>query len=255
MAAVPSPRPESHVTSESQFWYHRIPMPDGTETPGWAPLAPEAYRIPEDLTGKRVLDVGAWDGYWSLEAIRRGAREVVAIDDFSDFLGTPEAVGRRAWDTFDFVRSAWGIDASRMQRMELDLYQATEDRVGVFDVVFCFGVLYHLRHPLLALDIMSSICRDEICIETAICDDFSVYNGGFGKGYSGAQPVMEFYPNDEYGNNPTNWWCPSLSCLGLMMISAGWLDVEAWKLTQNPEQLAHCRGFARGSKPGAQGQA
>ncbi len=78
------------------YWYHRIELPQGVVTPGWAPRVPEAYAIPDDLSGKRVLDIGAWDGYWSFEALRRGAREVVAVDDFSDFLGALEDTDRRA---------------------------------------------------------------------------------------------------------------------------------------------------------------
>src|SRR5262245_32354123 len=86
------------------FWYHRIELPGGVVTPGWAPLCPPAYRIPEDLTGARVLDVGAWDGYWTFEALKRGAKEVVAIDDFSDYLGSLESDQRKAWATFDICR-------------------------------------------------------------------------------------------------------------------------------------------------------
>ena len=62
------------------YWYHRIELPGGVVTPGWAPVSPEAYRVPANLSGLRVLDVGAWDGYWSFTALQRGAREVVAID-------------------------------------------------------------------------------------------------------------------------------------------------------------------------------
>src|SRR3546814_10478593 len=78
------------------FWYHRIELPYGIVTPGPNPLNPNVYRVPEDLSGRRVLDVGAWDGYWTFEALRRGAREVVAIDDFSDHLGQLGSDGRAA---------------------------------------------------------------------------------------------------------------------------------------------------------------
>lgn len=231
------------------FWYHRIELPGGVVTPGWAPLCPEAYRIPEDLTGQRVLDVGAWDGYWTFEALKRGAEQVVAIDDFSDYLGVLDTPDRKAWQTFDLCREALGYDSDRCQRIEMSVYEATEDRLGRFDTVFFFGTLYHLRHPLLALDILSSVCDRDIYIETAVLDDFSPYQGGLGRGYPGAQPVMEFYPNSEYGKNDTNWWSPSLSCLGLMAMSAGFLDVEVWKLTDTPTEVAHCRGFCHGIKP------
>ena len=72
--------------------------------------------------------------------------------------------------------------------------------------------------------------------------------GGLGHGYGGAQPVMEFYPNNEYGDNNTNWWAPSLSCLGLMTMAAGYLDCSVWKLMEQPTHLGYCRGFAHGRK-------
>ena len=67
-------------------WYHRIELPHGVVTPGGHPHSAAAYRVPDRLDGKRVLDVGAWDGFWTFEALKRGAAEAVAIDDFSDFL-------------------------------------------------------------------------------------------------------------------------------------------------------------------------
>lgn len=231
------------------FWYHRIALPDGVVTPGWAPIDAAAYRIPARLDGKRVLDVGAWDGYWSFEAMRRGAREVVAIDDFSDDLGRSLQVDRQAWRTFDLCRGALGYDPQHCQRQSMSVYEVSESRLGRFDVVFCFGTLYHLRHPLLALDKLGAVCGGEIYVECAILDDFSPYRGGLGQGYPG-QMVMEFYPRDEYGQNLTNWWVPSLACLGHMVGSAGFPRVNAWKLTGNPSELAHCRGFVRGSKSG-----
>jgi tRNA (mo5U34)-methyltransferase len=112
---------------------------------------------------------------------------------------------------------------------------------------FFLWTLYHLRYPMLALDLLSSVCTRQMIVESAILDDFSPYNGGIGKGYPG-EMVMEFYPDKEYGNNDTNWWSPSLVCLGHMVRAAGFDDVEAWKLTDKPEKLPMCRGFVRGKK-------
>jgi len=233
------------------YWYHRIELPGGIETPGWAPLKSEAYRIPDSLSGKRVLDVGAWDGYWTFEAIKRGAREVVAIDDFSDFLGCLEPGQRSAWDTFDLSREALGLSPERCDRKELSVYDICEENVGRFDTVFFFGTLYHLRYPLLALDKISAICDGDIFIESAICDDYSPYNGVFGQGYQGNQMVMEFYPNKEYGDNDSNWWAPTVHCMMHLVHAAGFTEkVEGWRLTENPRKLPHCRGFVSARKPG-----
>ena len=116
--------------------------------------------------------------------------------------------------------------------------------------MLCFGLLYHLRHPLLALDKLGALCGGggEIYIESAILDDYSPYRGGLGHGYADSQMVMEFYPRDEYAQNVTNWWVPTLACLGNMVGSAGFPRVKAWKLVKNPPDVAYCRGFVRGTK-------
>jgi tRNA (mo5U34)-methyltransferase len=232
------------------FWYHRIELPHGIVTPGFSPIDPKAYGVPEDLSGKRVLDVGAWDGYWTFEALKRGAREVVAIDNFSDFLGNLEHSDRRAWETFDFCRDALGYSEPACQRFEASVYDVSELIFGRFDVVFCFGTLYHLRHPLLALDILSEVCDGEIYVESAILDDYSAYQGGLGHGYSGNQLVMEFYPGSEYGSNSSNYWSPTLVCLANMIASAGFShNLKGWKLTEDVTELSLCRGFVSASKP------
>jgi tRNA (mo5U34)-methyltransferase len=229
------------------FWYHRIELPHGIVTPGWAPLNAEAYKIPVDLKGKRVLDIGAWDGYWTFEALKHGAREVVAIDDFSDYLGTLDKRDRKAWENFDLCRSALGYPEEMCRRIEMSVYDINEGNLGLFDVVFFFGTLYHLRHPLLALDKIAAICTHEICVESAVLDDYSPYQGGLGRGYPGQQMIMEFYPENQYGNNETNWWVPTLYCLMNMVRAAGFPSVEGWKF-ENPSALALCRGFAKGIK-------
>jgi len=246
------------------YWYHKIELPGGVVTPGWAPLDASAYSIPDDMTGMRVLDVGAWDGYWTFEALKRGAAEVVAIDDFSDNLGALEHRG--GWDAFDLCRDALGyttktdiIEGVRCEarandkgqvcaRATCSVYELDAEALGRFDIVFFFGTLYHLRHPLAGLDRLTALCDGAIYIESAICDDFSPYNGGMGKGYAKNDMVMEFYPGKQYGGNENNWWAPTLQLLGSMLDEAGFQDVRAWALTDNPKQVAECRGFACGTR-------
>ena len=252
LSVVAASRPRRAQIAEQvaafPYWYHRIELPEGIITPGWAPLDPAAYHIPARLDGKRVLDVGAWDGYWTFEALKRGAREAVAIDDFSDYGGILKEGDRKAWETFDLCRNLLGYDERRCQRIDMSVYDASEERLGRFDVVFFFGTLYHLRHPLLALDRLSAICDGEIFVESAILDDFSPYRGGLGHGYSGAQTVMEFYPRDEYGRNHTNWWVPTVQCMVSLLEAAGFGDCRGWKLTDRPTAVGYCRGFAYGRK-------
>ena len=231
------------------YWYHKIELPGGVLTPGWAPISRVSYNIPEDLTGKRVLDIGAWDGFWTFEALRRGAREVVAIDDFSDFLGNLRESDRTGWENFDLCREAFGYSREVCDRLEMSVYDISEEKLGRFDVVFFFGTIYHLRHPLLALDKIASVCDQELYVESAILDDYSPYRGGLGHGYAEGQMVVEFYPDAQYGNNASNWWVPTLQCLAYMVRAAGFAEAQGWKLTvETPQILAHCRGFVKGLK-------
>ena len=242
------------------FWYHRIELPDGTVTPGNFPLIPERYCIPEDLTGMRVLDIGAWDGYWTWEALKRGAKEVVAIDDFSDDIGLP--IVRNKWETFDLCREAFGFtnwDAEdkywrndkkqRVQQIEMSVYEIWEYFcTDSFDIVFFFGTIYHLKHPYLALEQISSVCKGALYVETASLDECSPYRGGVGHGFDRNEMVMEFYPGKQYAANDKNWWAPTLQCLGAMMETVGFKNIECWPLTENPNDVAMCRGFASGTK-------
>lgn len=229
------------------WWYHRIELTPGIVTPGHLPHVPAAYKVPEDLTGKRVLDVGAWDGYWTFEALKRGASQVVAIDNWSDMPHTDPSP-RVEWDTFDFCKRILGYSDKQCQRRTMEVYDVAPARMGWFDVIFFFGALYHCRYPLLALDKLSAVCRGEIYIESAVADDYSPYRGYIGSGHGNVGDVlMEFFPGSEYGDMPTNWWSPTLVCLLRMVQSAGFGDVDIWKFDA-PTELATCRGFCRGRK-------
>lgn len=123
------------------YWYHKINLGCGITTPGWAPINPIVYMVPECLDGKRVLDVGAWDGYWTFEALKCGAREVIAIDDFSDTIGINGVTRKTAWDTFDLCKDVLGYKDDVCKRFDMSLYNLSEKTFGKFDVVFflrCF---------------------------------------------------------------------------------------------------------------------
>ena len=247
---------EEHIlrqrVSEVDFWYHRIELPGGIVTSGLNPQRVEAFRVPQDLSGKRVLDVGAWDGFWTFEALKRGAREAVAIDDFSDFLGSLRPEQRHAWKTFDLCREALGYGEERCKRIEINLYDIDEKKLGgKFDMIFFFGTLYHLRHPLLGLDKLSAVCEPggQIIVESHVSDDYSAYRG-LGRGYVGDQMVAEFFPTKELDVNPTNWWGPTLACMKGMLLAAGFSERRSsWKMFDKPQSLGECRGLATGFKP------
>ena len=259
-----------------KYWYHKIELPGDIITPGWSPMDATKYGVPDDLTGKRILDIGAWDGYWTWEALKRGASEVVAIDDFSDDLGNHKEVKRNGWYTFDLCREAlgytteihgrdnneklriigWKNDKKQVViRKEMSVYDI--EKLGHFDIVFFFGMIYHMKHPLMALEKISEICDGEIYIESAVVDDYSPYLSKVSevepgklifKGYPNNNMVMEFYPDDQYASNKTNWWVPTIQSLGAMVGSVGFKNVHGWALMDMPQELAHCRGFVYGSK-------
>lgn len=237
------------VASVAQ-WYHRIPLPGGLATPGKHSLPPmDGYHVPDDLTGKRVLDVGAWDGLWTFEALKRGASEVVAIDDGSDmpFIDGEPVEWHAGFDVCREILSEYDARYTHCAAHTGTAYELKQ--YGKFDVVFCFGLLYHLRHPLLGIDCMTEALNPagELFVETAVCNNYSPYRGGIDKGYPDDM-VMEFYPNDELAGNPTNWWCPTGQCLRAMLESAGLSNVRAWNILENPPKLKFCRGFAKGTK-------
>ena len=189
---------------ESFGWWHSIDLGDGRVTPGAHDLAELQdnylrFGLPEDLTGKSVLDIGCWDGFYSFEAERHGA-SVVAVDCWR-----PE--------TFFVARDALG---SRTQFQELSVYEVTRDRVGSFDIVLFLGVLYHLRHPLLALERVCEVTREMAVIETHAVDRI----------LGGNEAVMEFYELDELGDQYDNWWGPTSDCLIRMTRAAGFVRAE-----------------------------
>ena len=243
-------QPASRTQEMNAFgkWYHKIKLPDGTETPGWAPLDPDQYRFDQvDFNGLTVLDVGAWDGYWTFRALDAGASRVVAIDDFSDRLSMSDQYPRdQKWGTFDYCRKALGYSEDVCHRVEMSVYDVA-DLGEKFDVILFYGTLYHCRHPMLALDRLRAVCKPEgmIRVESAVCDEFSPYRGlGTEHGYPD-QMVAEFYPRDEYGNNPTNWWAPTTKCLAFMVGAAGWPRIEVWR-AHNVEVTHQARGWAVG---------
>ncbi|MGH9599759.1 MAG: class I SAM-dependent methyltransferase [Terracidiphilus sp.] len=174
-------------------WFHRIQLADGVQTPGECPhTAAEAttrFGLPEDLSGKTVLDIGAWDGLFSFEAERRGAR-VTAID--TDVKNGGNWAGTRG---FNFARRKL---ASRVEFQPLSVYDLDPARHGKFDCVFFFGVLYHLTNPIEALRRVAAVTRECCLIETAYCE----HPDGLKLG------LWEFAHGRD--NDPTNYWYPTM---------------------------------------------
>ena len=219
--------------SEKGFW-HSFELPDGTVIRGVCSLEGLKNRlaqfpIPEDLSGKRALDIGCWDGWFSFELERRGA-EVVAVD---------------CWDNPRF-RQMHAAYHSRVDYRELDMYELTPDRLGRFDVVLFMGVLYHLKHPLLALERVCALTTNLAAVDSFILreqqrpgDDLS-------------RPILEFYETDEMGGQTDNWFGPSLPALMGMCRAAGFARVELRSVLDFSACLA-C--YRRWEEPSGSGEA
>jgi len=146
-------------------WYHTLALGDGVETKGLFDIRPFVphYGLPDDLGGKRALDVGTWDGFWAFEMERRGA-EVVSLDldDERELDFPPRRRPQRFPDTprgagFTLAREALG---SSVQRVVCNVYDATAEELdGEFDLVFCGSVLIHLRDQLLALERIAGLVK------------------------------------------------------------------------------------------------
>ncbi len=201
-------------------WFHNLDLggvwtaPDHFlgDYPGpvWRAIAPA---LPEDLRGKTVLDLGCNAGFFSLEMKRRGAARVVAVDFDRRYLAQ--------------ARLASEISGLELELRELSVYDvaALGER---FDVVLFMGVLYHLRHPLLALDLVRAhVARDLLVFQSMV------------RGSEGRFPAAPDYPFSErevfdhpawpklhfverrYAEDETNWWIPNRACAEAMLRSAG----------------------------------
>lgn len=180
-------------------WWHQIELPDGSVTPGPDRSAEKlaSLHLP-DLAGKTVLDVGAFDGYFSFAAERLGASRVLAVDTH---------VWHRPGgkDGFEYARNALG---SNVEDVEVEVLDISPETVGQFDVVLFLGVLYHMRHPLLALERMASVTKELLVVETLIDMTFL------------RSPAAAFYPW-KLLTDDTNWWGPNRAALMGMLHSVG----------------------------------
>jgi tRNA (mo5U34)-methyltransferase len=189
-------------------WWHSIDLGDGRVTPGVHQLAElrdnyARFGLPADLTGKRLLDIGCWDGFYTFEAERHGA-QVTSVDVFQP-------------QTYFAARAALHSNA---EFHELSVYELSRDRLGAFDIVLFLGVLYHLKHPLLALERLCEMTKDFAVIETHAVDNI----------FSTERPVMEFYEIDQLGGQYDNWWGPNSACVLQMARAAGFVRTEPVRL-------------------------
>lgn len=187
-------------------WVHRIDVGQGIVTPGtWdTETVLQRLQLPDDLTGKSVLDAGCWDGFYSFAAERRGAARVLATDEF---------VWRRGLRAgFDLAPQALH---SRVEPREIDVLDLRPETVGTFDIVLFLGGLYHMRHPMLALDRLAAVTRELLVVETVVDLLFLP-----------TTRALKFYPSSELGGDDTNWFAPTPLGMEAMLRAAGFARVK-----------------------------
>lgn len=187
-------------------WFHRIELAPGVWTPGVKAEGTqhtlEQMHMPADLSGKRVLDIGAWDGFYSFEAERRGG-DVLATDSFC---WSDESWASKAG--FDLAKEVLG---SQVGEQFIDPDELAPEKVGgTFDVVFFLGVLYHLKNPIYTLEKVASVTGGLLILETHV--DLRA-----GEDLS----LAAFYPTTELNGDPTNWWGPNPRCVRDLLTAAG----------------------------------
>ena len=196
-------------------WHHCIDLGCGVITPGGgktsSPQTEQKIGLPESLAGMTVLDVGAWDGFYSFAAEKRGAKRVLATDSF--VWQSPD-VGKGG---FELARR---VLKSQVEDMEIDVLDLSPEKVGVFDLVLLLGVLYHMRHPLLALDRVFSVTGKQLILETHV-DMLDC-----------PRPAAAFYSGRELNNDPTNWFGPNPLAVKGMLESAGFRDIKVVNTSQ-----------------------
>jgi tRNA (mo5U34)-methyltransferase len=215
----PPPDFDEDALFSGVHWHQRWQVFQDVFTPGANPVEHmlEAMRVPHDLSGKRVLDVGAWNGCLSFECERRGAREVIALG--------PEEPHRSG-----FFRLAEAVGSTRTKYVHGSVYDLDPERLGYFDTVFFCGVLYHLRYPLLGIDNLRRVCVGEVFIETQVLDREVVLRRN-GQRTSAAleqlapelvaTPLWQFYRQDELAMDPSNWFSPNSTAVLQAFESAG----------------------------------
>jgi tRNA (mo5U34)-methyltransferase len=203
-------------------WFHNLHLPDGRQTAPDHPLGDfPAFKwaqieasLPEDMRGLRALDIGCNAGFYSLALARRGAH-VLGIDVDPHYLRQAE-----------WARGRFGLDKTRLALVQMQVYDLAR-LADTFDVVLFLGVLYHLRYPLLALDLVAEKVDELLVLQTLTMpgeevvsppDDLRLHERD--RMLEAGWPKMAFIER-RLEDDPTNWWAPNRACVEAMLRSAG----------------------------------
>jgi tRNA (mo5U34)-methyltransferase len=202
-------------------WFHNLHLPDGTQTcpdhwlgdfPSfkWAQIEPH---LPAELDGWSCLDIGCNAGFYSFQLARRGAN-VMGID-----------VDERYLRQARWAAAQFGLQSqTRFERMQVYDLAGYESR---FDLVLFMGVLYHLRYPMLGLDIICRLVGKQMVFQTLTAPGEEVQERTWDRGFEDREllrepgwPVMAFFEHG-FAGDPTNTWAPNHAAVEAMLRSAG----------------------------------
>ena len=219
-ATAPSPEREAEILALGP-WFHNLHLPDGAQTaPGhalgdfpafkWRELAPH---LPDDLTGWTALDIGCNAGFYTFELARRGAR-VTGIDVEPLFLRQAE------WAAREF-----GL-ADRVTFRHSQIYDLARDDAQ-YDLVLFMGVFYHLRYPLLALDLLARRTRRLMVFQTLTMPGATVYEDAADHPITNREPLLDpgwpkmAFIEHRFSGDATNWWVANHAGVEAMLRSSG----------------------------------
>lgn len=222
----------------------------GFRTPGIKPVEATLNKLafPDRLDGLRVLDIGPWNGFFSFECARRGAREVVSL-------------GPEDPDVTGYAKSAALLELECVRYVRDSLYSIPKLSLGAFDLILFLGVIYHLRHPLLALDILHDLHAEFVFIDTPVVDSMGqvllppAARERIGPSWREVQsiPLVYFSHLDEtaHDRDACNWFIPNGRALQDWINSSGFV-VEAF-IGEPTWAFAKARRIPRTFEPGLEG--
>jgi tRNA (mo5U34)-methyltransferase len=192
-------------------WFHTMDLGNGIVTPGLdkSPTKLERLHMPADMTGMTFLDIGAWDGYFSFAAERRGASRVLATDSYVWQGNVP------GFSKAGFLAAHSALE-SKVESMEIDAMDISPEKIGAWDVVLLAGVIYHVKNPSLCIERAASVTRKLLIIETQTGMRYCRY------------PALQFYV--PYPDHDHNYSMPNIKALHAMIKDSGFNDARTvWK--------------------------
>ncbi|MHC1699656.1 MAG: methyltransferase domain-containing protein [Humidesulfovibrio sp.] len=201
----------------SRTWYHRYEVSPGVMTPGRTPLDAkrvlDCYGFPQDVTGKRVLEIGAWDGAYTFEVERRGG--IVTAMDIQDKERTGFSVAHR-------------INNSKVRYIQNDVTNLNPEQHGKYDIVLFLGVYYHILHPLLAFQNIYNVLNDDgvVFYSGHILEYSYKIDSRMAKYKKELMAIVDKIPITLFARGChaevwSNWYIPNLLCLNDWLATAG----------------------------------